>query len=462
MRPIPRHVVAIPDVVIAIAVIAVVSLASAAVPPLSGGASPPLPDPAGFACSLPHLPHGTIHPRSSRSASPALSGPAVAALTGGAARRGFSLDHGGLTIEPPERSMRPRLTEHQALCAAMASGMSGGVATGVAAGYALVSVQATLLPAFTLGAPRAVPTVRSFHHRLAWLVVERHEQVVFCPAETLPVHPAAPLPSYHAYQVFIIDATTGQDGLIYDEGGGPPPCGFGGLTKPSVSDATERLSVPWTLSSRDPDGYSGTIQAMIPPCATYTDVVLVTQGTNDLGVFVTLPVGACCGPPEPVTLTLHAAVVTADLPTEIAHDPVGLVTGGPAPAPSVSPTTPSAASPPATTAPTTTTAPALITVGPSDNGQTIQMAVGQVLTVPPLPGAHGLTTTTNPVTSNNPSVLGPLSSGPQPLVAELRAWEPGTATLTVPEDACKHPGSDQVPCDGPFAVNVVVRPPGDP
>ena len=54
-------------------------------------------------------------------------------------------------------------------------------------------------------------------------------------------------------------------------------------------------------------------------------------------------------------------------------------------------------------------------------------------------------------------MLGPLTSAPQPLVAEFRAWKPGTAEITVPESACVHPGSDQLPCTGPFVVHVVVH-----
>jgi hypothetical protein len=84
------------------------------------------------------------------------------------------------------------------------------------------------------------------------------------------------------------------------------------------------------------------------------------------------------------------------------------------------------------------------------------VTVGQVVTVPPLPGAQG-TSFTNPVVSTDPAVLGPLTTSPQPLVAEFRAWEPGTAELTVPQSACVHPGSDQLPCSGPFVVHVLVR-----
>jgi len=469
---------------IAVVSLAVVSLAVAAAPPPAGGASPHAPDPATFACSLPPLGHGTAHPergssalRTSASSTSASSGPAVSALTGGAARHGFTLDGQGLVLQPSGRHGRPRLSEHEALCAAMASGMSGSAATGVAAGYGLVSIGTRFFPLAVLGSPGTFPVIHRFHDILAWLVVEHHDVGAYsCPAERVPVRPVAPLPSYHAYQVFVMNASSGRDALIYDEGGGPPPCGFGRRTDPSVSEATERVSVPWTLVSRNPDGYSGTVRAMVPPCAGYTHVILVTQGTDDVGVIVDQPVGPSCGPAAPVMLTLHAAVVTADLPTSIVHDPIGLVTGGPATAPSVGPTTAPSVGPttaptttaptttaptttaPTTTAPTTTTtAPALITVGPSDNGHTIEMTVGQVLTVPPLPGAHGLTTTTSPVTSNNPEVLGPLSPAPQPLVAELRAWEIGTATVTVPESACKNPGSGQVPCDRPFVVHVVVQ-----
>src|SRR6202034_3441065 len=97
--------------------------------------------------------------------------------------------------------------------------------------------------------------VASFHNRLAWLVVVQTNPVAFnCPAERAPVH-LVPRPSDHGYEVFMIDARTGTDALVYREGG-PRECTSGARVPPSVSAAEESVSVPWTLVSRNPDGYS--------------------------------------------------------------------------------------------------------------------------------------------------------------------------------------------------------------
>jgi hypothetical protein len=318
--------------------------------------------------------------------------------------------------------------------------LSGFAPEGVAVGYGRVSVGAKFFPALKY------PTVRSFSNRLAWLVVVHANPVAFfCPEESAPLPPFVPRASDHGYEVFMIDARTGADALIYREGG-PGGCKAGSRVPASVGVAEEMISVPWTLDSRDPDGYSGAISARVLPCDTYPGTVLVDENSPTVEVLVTRPFGPPCGPSETVTLSLHAAVVTADLPEVIGHYPVGPVTN------LSTPTPPAPGTPPTTT----TTSPALVPATASMNGQTLVVTVGQVVTVPPLPGAQG-TSFTNPVESSNPAILGPLTTGPQPLVAEFRAWKPGTAELTVPQSACVHPGSDQVPCNGPFAVHVVVR-----
>jgi hypothetical protein len=311
--------------------------------------------------------------------------------------------------------------------------LSGPAAQGVAVGYGRVSLSA-----------RSFPTV-SFRTRLAWLVVVHTNPAAFsCPAESAPIPPIAPRTSDHGYEVFMIDARTGADPLVYREGG-PGGCKAGSRIPPTVGVVEENVSVPWTLDSRNPDGYSGTIAASVLPCDHYPDTVLVDQGRPSVEVQVTSPFGPSCGPPKTVTLNLHAAVVTADLPAMIGHDPVGLVTDlGALARPALATTT------------TTTTTPPLVTADASSNGHTLVVTVGDVVTVPPVPGAQG-TSFTNPVVSNNPAVLGPLTTGAQPLVAEFRAWKEGTAELTVPQSACVHPGSDQVPCNGSFVVHVVVR-----
>jgi len=409
----------------------------------------PTPNTLDFTCVVPALPHGV--PGSSSSTTK-LSGPAVSALTGGAARHGFSLDGGDLVVKPPRRGDAPLLSANQAICGAMAStaGLSGSVTQGVAAGYGRVSVAARFFPAITgFPSPGDVaakyPVVASFHNRLAWLVVVHTFPAAYsCPAESGPVR-FVPRPSDHGYEVFMIDARTGTDALVYREGG-PGGCSAGARVPPSVGVAEESVSVPWTLVSRDPDGYSGTIAATVLPCDQTPSTVLVDPATPNVEVRVTRPFGPPCGPPETIPIDLHAAVVTADLPAVIGHDLVGLTNL----------LSLQASAPPGTPTTTSTTSPALVTVDISTNGQTLEVAVGQVVTVPPLPGAQGLSFT-SPAVSNDPTVLGPLTSSPQPVVAEFRAWKEGTAEITVPESACIHPGSDQLPCTGPFVVNVVVH-----
>lgn len=404
---------------------------------------------ADLSCVIPALPRGEAGapPRAGT-----LSGPAVTALTGGAARSGFALDGGELMVKPPEPKDVPLLTADQALCGAMnaTAGLSGSVQQGVAVGYGRVSVASKLFPAVTgFPYPGSVasqnPTVHSFSNRLAWLVVVHTNPVAYdCTERSASARPVAPRASDHGYEVFMIDARTGTDAIIYTEGG-PGPCPNSRRTPPGISAAEESVSVPWTLLSRNPGGYSGTIAATVLPCDKVPATVLVDRGSPSVEVRVTRPFGPPCGPPMAAPISLHAAEVTADLPAVIGHDPVGLIN-----LLSLEPSAPHGA------ATTTTTSPGIVSVDASMNGQTLELMVGQVVALQPLPGAQGLSLS-SPAVSSNPAVVGPLTSGPQPLVAEFRAWKEGTADVTVPRTACIHPGSDQVPCNVPFVVSVVVR-----
>jgi hypothetical protein len=408
-----------------------------------------VPNLSEFTCALPPLPHGVPHAPAN---SLKLSGPAVSALQGGAARHGFTLDGGDLVVTPPRPGDVPLLSAQQALCGAMAS--TGGMsplpaAQGVAVGLARVSVAQKFFPAITsFPYPGIVaaqnPWVASFHDRLAWLVVVHAPPPAFnCPWERHPVR-LVTRASDHGYEVFMIDARTGSDALIYWESG-PGGCTSGARVPAHVGVAEERVSVPWTLVSRDPDGYSGTVAATAFACDKVPNPVLVDRAGPNVAVVVTRPFGQC-GAPESIPIGLDAAVVTANLPGVIGHDPTGLLTGF-SPQPSTPPGAPST-----TTTTTTTLPPPLVPADISESGQTLDVTVGEVVTVNPLPGALG-----NPAVSSDPAVLGPLTSDPQPLVAEFRAWNPGTADITVPQSACVHPDSDQLPCTGPFVVHVVVR-----
>src|SRR3984957_15643246 len=92
------------------------------------GAGPNLSD---LSCAVPPLPHGVA---TSSSRPGMLAGPAVSALTGGAARHGFALDGRDLVVDPPRPHDVPAVTADQAICGAMAStaGLSGDVQQGAA------------------------------------------------------------------------------------------------------------------------------------------------------------------------------------------------------------------------------------------------------------------------------------------------------------------------------------------
>lgn len=391
---------------------------------------------ATFGCTLPPGVTGTGAPGGNRP----FGGPVPSALQGDVVRSAFTLDSGALTVAPPRAGDVPVLTGHDAMCVGLAAmgGTSGGP---VAVGYGTVSVSRRLFSG---------PTTGSFTNRLAWLVVKPDFTAMSCPmmpASSTTTTTTVPPSRRWGYEIFMIDARTGRTAYVYHDPWVDGCFGKSRREAPQLYAATETLSVPWTLVARNPDGYSATIAATVLPCDRYTHTVLVEQSQPDVQVDVVRPVGASCGQPEQVTLALHAATVTANLPATIGHDQVGLNAGGTmAPLPS--------SAPPATTTPTSL--PSIVTISTSDNGSTIDLSVGQVVAVDPLDGAHGLGNMTNPVVSSNPAVLGPLDSTPQPLVAELRAWEPGAATLTVPQSACVVPGSTQPPCDGPFVVHVIV------
>jgi hypothetical protein len=405
----------------------------------------PTSDLSALSCAVPPLPHGVAGSSATK-----LSGPAVSALTGGATRRGFSLDGGDLVVKPPRRAEEPLLSANQAICGAMNSTglLSATVTQGVAVGYGEVSVARKFFPAITSLPYKGYvaaqnPTVSSFHDRLAWVVVvHTYPLTLGCLSFRKRVR-VAPQASDHGYKVFLVDARTGTDALVYTEGG-PDGCNDGLRNPPMVGAVEESVSVPWTLVSRDPGGYSGTISATVLPCDKFPSLVLVDSGGPNVVVPVTRPFGPPCGPPEEVPISLHAALVNTDLPAVIGHDPVGLTN-----LLSLQVSTPPGTAPTTTTS---TTAAPLVNVDASTNGETLELTVGQVVTIPPLPG-----TLAGLAVSSDPAVLGPLTSSPQPMVAELRAWKAGTALITVPQSACIHPGLAQPPCDGPFAVYVVVR-----
>jgi len=382
---------------------------------------------AAHACDLPAQPDRV--PPGDR-----LTGPAVTALRGGAASHGFSVDGGLLSVEPPPPGAVPRVPRTLAECEALAAiGSNGGALDvaaeewGLAVGYAMVTVSPGL-PADSSSWQsygQAMPGPASYRNRLAWVVVFRTQLTASCPAVAVTTPPATPAPApgqpaytSYGYEVFLIDAATGGDALIYDETQ-PAPCGGTGVVPAGVAVPIEETSVPWTLDRRNPDRFSAVLTASVPPCDFHDSLVGVIPGTALVRVLAYGPVAAQCGPPRPATVDLQAASVTHNLPAVLVHAPAGLYLPG------TGNTTPGESSGP----PTGT----LITLGILDSGQTITMHVGDVLAPPGLfPGEDP--STAQPARSSDPAVLGPLGTPGQGPFAEFRAWQPGRATLTIPAE----------------------------
>jgi hypothetical protein len=382
----------------------------------------------------------------------ALAGPAVTSLKGGAAQTSFSLDGNNLVVDPPAPADHPIISAKQAECDAMASlnlqgeQLSGTFSSGVAVGYGRVTIAPHLFPPLSRipglidDTPGDVQPkfgrVEFYDNRLAWVVVFTHHVVASCPYTAATTTTTAPLPTDHDYQVFVVDAHTGSDALIYTESA-PGLCGSSSRMQPSLVQAREQVSVPWTLKSRHAHGYSGTIAATVLPCDGYSDPVFIDQGGSGLEVLVTGPVGARCGAARHIHLTVDAATVTSDLPATIVHDPVGLYTGlQPLPA----------------TRNSVTLRP-LINLGGQENGQTLTIPAGDVVVVQPLQSLTTVTGFVSPIVSSNSAVLGGLNK-PQPLAAEFRAWKVGRADLSIPASKCRSVPAGKSTC---FIVHFVIR-----
>lgn len=412
-------------------------------------------------CDLPALPRaGTTPPGGLPGL--ALAGPALTALHGGPVLSSFTLDGGDLTVAPPRPGDRPTVPERQAECTALASVNTDGASlvgaalqSGIAIGYGRVTVAPQILSQYhrpptyaAMTRPARLPAPAAYRQRLAWVVVVKENFAYSCPAMTVspqtrttPAAPAA-LPTDHGYGVFLQDARTGGDALLYVEGY-PAPCGGPGRVAPSVAVPAEQVSVPWALLSRNPDGYSARIRATVQPCDAYPNTVLVSRYSPSVRVTVLRPVDAACGAPEAVTLALHASTVTTDLPAHIAHAAVG-------------PYVPVPSSHPA--APPPSSAGVLRNLGPTDSGTTITVSAGTVLVVTPFPGIAP--TGASPVVSSDTAVLGPLDGPNRQPVAEFRAWKTGAAQLSIPTSACVSPQTKTPPCSGgPWVVRVDVTAP---
>lgn len=364
---------------------------------------------------------------------PKLAGPAVDALRGGAALAPLDLDGGQLTVTPPRPGDMPTVSAADAECAALASISPNGLQLldlasmggGAAVGYGRVSVAPELVakpkPYFDFQTNQdtkpTLPAAADYQDRLAWVVVVKYFEFLNGPPNGVTI-PA----SSHSYLVFVVDAHTGSDALLYAERQSFPA---------AVTVPAERVSVPWTLVSRSPNGYAGEISATVLPCDGYPNPVNVDRDRAAVSVVVERPVNPTCGDPKQVTIALRAATVTSDLPDHIDHGPLG----------------PYVTLQSSNGKPPDDNGRVLRLVHEQDNGTTIEITVGSVLAFGALHlGGHYAA---DPVTSSDPTVLGLISAG-NGEGAEFRAWRTGHADLFVAGGGC----SAAQTCGPPWILHV--------
>jgi hypothetical protein len=146
---------------------------------------------------------------------------------------------------------------------------------GLTFGLATVSVRDRLLTGHSTmqgisgtGLPHP-PALHPYHQRLAWVAIIQPAIVSSCPSMPTQTQPAPvptpKVPKLPGYQVLVIDANTGADGFDYAASRNAN-CFAGRIDGPSLTPAVEDVSVPWTLVSRNPDHYSGTIDIPVRSC----------------------------------------------------------------------------------------------------------------------------------------------------------------------------------------------------
>jgi hypothetical protein len=277
---------------------------------------------------------------------PQLAPPARHDVRNGVFVRRLALDHDSLVVHPPRQADRPAYDGDAAVCAVLASTFPEGVPVGrqspdtAAVGLARVSVKDSLLHGHsmfggnvtsngTVDGLRVVnpttPAPTAYHDRLGWVIVVTHLSVSSCPAYgggALPTSNSEP--GHHGYSVFVVDAATGGDALLYTEraNGGCPGSRAQG---PFLDVPLTSVSVPWQLMSMQADRLRAEISFEVGRCDGYSPVVLVERRhhTATVPVVVQRPFGPPCGPLRRITEKLRVGEIGTPLPHRIIHAPIG-------------------------------------------------------------------------------------------------------------------------------------------
>jgi hypothetical protein len=280
------------------------------------------------------------HPAAPRPVTPAIPnvGP-----DGGLAST-WSLDSGQATVAPAGGA-QPRVDRQQALCTLLAANDSNGFdVLDADSGFSLVLGKVTIADQ-VLATPEPVPASAGmqqppppvpFHSRLAWIGVIDPPWMSTC--GTIGFASSTPSPTLIPYQLLILDADTGADGLVYGARS-YSPCTGSPASGPAVSALVVNVSVPWRLISRDPGGLFGTIAVSVTTCDNYA--IGANTSSSQVGLVelnVWRPIDAC-GTAKEVDQIVRGPTVSDQLPLTLTHAPLGYRDTEPdsAPASSVSP-----------------------------------------------------------------------------------------------------------------------------
>jgi hypothetical protein len=264
---------------------------------------------------------------------PAPVSPAIPDTDGdGGMASAWSLD-GGQAIVAPAGDAHPVIDRQRALCALLAAqDVSHSDVLSGDSGFSLVLANVTIAD-HLLASPadagtdvgtevgvQSPPPLTPFHSRLAWVGVIDPPFMSTCGGDGFA--PTSPSPPLVPYQLLILDASTGADGLIYETRyystcTGTPAFG------PFVSTLTVNVSVPWRLLSRDPGGLFGTIQASVKTCDSYNGGANTSSSpVGELEYDVSRPIIPCFGTHETDQI-VYGPIVSDGLPRTLTHAALG-------------------------------------------------------------------------------------------------------------------------------------------
>ena len=240
----------------------------------------------------------------------------------------WSLDGGQATIAPAG-SAQPKIDRQQALCTLLgANEINGLPVVQDASGFSLVLGKVTiadqLLATPESGATEAgaqsPPPLKTFQSRLAWVGVVDSPMMSSCGSDGFAS--STPGPTLVPYQLLILDAHTGADGLVY-AARRYSPCTGSPAGGPAVSALMVNVSVPWRLISRDPGGLFGTIVLSVTTCDSYGSGANTSSSQVGLVEFdVVRPIDPC-GSANESDQTLRGPTVADLLPTTLTHAVLG-------------------------------------------------------------------------------------------------------------------------------------------